>query len=282
MAKPSASGQAQLRPSAAASAAPSASPNPQQAAVEKAYYQAVGTRLGGVVRSFAAALADLKASSDPSKDVGDLSAAVGDLGQHLGDAPPPDALKQQHLTLGQAVPLMQGDIDQLKSAIDQKNGVQAVLIAAEFDSLLNQVPDEVAFATAPHPELYQPIETSQQLTHVLNVDVITQNVSTRNNMPASIMLRIAVQSGNPSNEEVSDTLRHSVVAARQTYPQVGQVRVLAFKEANGAVGAQVGSADWYCSPDARAPDASASSNWQDSCGKVYVTVAGSPPTTVPY
>ena len=50
----------------------------------------------------------------------------------------------------------------------------------------------------------------------------------------------------------------------------------------------LGTADWYCSPDARPPDASGSSgNWQDYCGKIYLSMpgasgAGSSVTAVPY
>lgn len=287
-AKPGASpsGQAQLRPSAAASAAASRAPNPQQSQVEKAYFQSVGARLATVVRTFGGTLADLRAGNDPGKNLNDLSTALGDLRQHAGDAPPPDQLKQQHAALIQAVPLMSANVDQLRGAIEQKNTVQAILIAAEIDAVLNQLQDEVAFAVAAHPELYQPIDSAQQLGHVLNFDVISQNVTTRNNAPASVNLRVGVQSANPSPDEVSDTLRHSIVAARQSFPQAGQVRVVAFRENNGAVGAQIGTADWYCSPDARPPDAGANANWQDSCGKIYVSMAGSSGSsnvsTVPY
>jgi hypothetical protein len=150
--------------------------------------------------------------------------------------------------------------------------------------VLDQLQDEVSFAVAPHPELYQPIDSQQQLSHVVNVDVISQNVTTRNNAPASVNLRVGLQSGNPSTDVVSDTLRHTIMAARQTFPQAGQVRVTAFTESNGAVGSQLGSADWYCSPDARPPDASANSSWQDSCGKIYLTMGsgGNSVSTVPY
>jgi len=48
------------------------------------------------------------------------------------------------------------------------------------------------------------------------------------------------------------------------------------------VGSQVGTADWYCSPDARPPDAGGSSNWQESCNKIYLSLSGSGTTTVPY
>jgi hypothetical protein len=248
-----------------------------------AYYQAVGVRLGNVIKSFGATLGDLRAGNDPNKDLSDLSGAIGDLRQHLNDVAPPDQLKQQHQTLTQAVPLMQADIDQLRGAVDQKNTVQAALIAGEIGSLLDQLPDEVSLATQPHPEVYQPIDSSQQLTHILNFDVISQNVTARNNAPAAVVLSIGVQSGNPSQAEVSDTLRHSIMAARQSFPQAGQVKVVAFKEANGAQGSQLGTADWYCSPDARPPGASG--NWQDSCGKVYLSLPGAngaSTTTVPY
>jgi len=285
-AKPSASsagsGQAQLRPSPSASAAASA----QQNEVDKAYFQAVGVRLANVVKSFGATLADLRAGNDPGKNLAALSTALADLQQHLSDAPPPDQLKQQHQALVQAVPLMQADVDQLKAAVNQKNTVQAVLIAGEFGSLLEQLPDEVVLATQPHPELYQPIDSSQQLTHILNFNVISQNVTARNNAPAAVVLQIGMQAGNPSPAEVSDTLRHSIMAARQSYPQAGQVRVIAFKEVNGARGGQLGTADWYCSPDARPPGASPSGNWQDSCSQVYLSMpggnGGNNATTVPY
>ena len=148
-----------------------------------------------------------------------------------------------------------------------------------MDALFNQLPDEVAFATAPHPELYQTIDSSQQLSHIQKFDVLSQNVTTRNNAAASVILRIGLQSDNPSNEEVSDTLRHGVVAARQSNPQAGQVRVMAFREVSGQVGSQVGTADWYCSPDARPPDAGGSSNWQESCNKIYLSLSGSGTTT---
>jgi hypothetical protein len=284
-AKPSttASGQAQLRPSVSASPAPSGPAAAQRAEVEKAYYQSVGGRLGAVVRAFAATLSDLRGGSDPTKSLGDFAGAVAELRQHIGDAPPPDQLRQQHSTLTQAIPLMQSNADQLKSALEQKNTLQAILIAAEIDALLNQLPDEVAFATAPHPEIYQQVDSAQQLGHVLNFEVLNQNVTTRNNTPASVVLRIGIQSANPSNDEVSDTLRHGVVAARQSFPQAGQVRVVGFKESNGAVGAQVGTADWYCSPDARPPDAASAGNWQDSCSKIYLSISGGGTvTTVPY
>lgn len=284
------SGQAQLRPtpapSSAASSSPSAAVKAQQAAVEKAYYQAVGTRLANVDKSFRGMVTDLRVGNDPTKNVADLSGAVADLGQHLNDAPPPDQLKRQHDTLVQAVPLMQSGVDQLKTALGQKNNVRADLVAAEIGSLMQQLPDELSFATQPHPEIYQPIDSSQQLTHILNFDVLSQNVTARNNAPAAVVLRIGMQSGNPTPDEISDTLRHSIMAARQSFPQAGQVRVTAFKEANGAVGSQVGSADWYCSPDAKAPDAGSSTNWQDSCSKVYLSMPGangsSNTTTVPY
>lgn len=285
---PAASGSAQLRPSpsTSSSAAPSASATAQQTQIEKAYYQAVGARLATVIRSFSSTLSDLRAGNDPGKNLSDLSNALNDLRQHVNDAPPPDQLKQQHAALTQGVPLMQSNVDQLKSAVEQKNTVQAVLLAAETDAVLNQLQDEVAFAVAPHPELYQPVDSSQQLQHILNFDVISQNVATRNNSPASVTLRIGLQSTNPSGDEISDTLRHSIVAARQSFPQAGQVRVMAFKEANGTVGSQLGTADWYCSPDARPPDTSQSGNWQDSCSKVYVSVpasgGGNNTTTVPY
>jgi hypothetical protein len=279
------SGQAQLRPSSGASAPASAvasgAANPQRTAADKAYFQSVGARLSTVLRSFAATVADLRAGNDPGKNLNDLASAVTDSRQHLDDAPPPDQLKQQHAALAQALPLLQGNVDQLKGAIEQKNGIQAILIAAQIDALLNQLPDEVAFATTPHPELYQPIDSSQQLSHIQNFDVISQNVTSRNYAPAAVVLRIGVQSANPSNDEIADTLRHSVVAARQTYPQAGQVRVVALKEVNGTTGSQLGTADWYCSPDARPPDGG-SSNWQDTCGKIYVSISGASPTTVPY
>jgi hypothetical protein len=286
-AKPGASassGQAQLRPSASPPASAAAASNAQQNEAQKAYFQAVGARLAGVVKFFGSTLADLRAGNDPSKNLGDLSNAVADLRQHFNDAAPPDQLKQQHQALVQAIPLMQSDIDQLKGAVNQKNNVQAILISGEIGSLLEQLPDEVALATQPHPELYQPIDSSQQLAHILNFEVIGQNVTARNNAPAAVVLRIGMQSGNPSPDEVSDTLRHSVMAARQSFPQAGQVRVVAFKESNGAVGGQLGTADWYCSPDARPPDAAASAAWQDSCSKVYLSVPGANGgnATVPY
>ncbi|GEM_PF-6562302 len=281
---PNPSGQAQLRPSGAASAAasPSGAAAAQRAAVEKAYYMAVGARLNTVLRSFAATLQDIRGGANPGKNLDDLSNAVKDLRQHLDDAPPPDQLKQQHAALVQALPLLQGNIDQLKVATEQKNGVQSILIAAQMDALFTQLADEVAFASTPHPEMYQPVDSQQQLSHILNFDVLAQNVTSRNNAPAVVTLRIGLQSANPSNDEVSDTLRHSVVAARQTYPQAGQVRVTAFREVNGQVGSQLGAADWYCSPEVRAPDAGTSGNWQDSCSKIYVSLSSGGTTVVPY
>jgi hypothetical protein len=283
--KPAASGQAQLRPTPQASGSPvaSASSAAGQADASRAYYQAVGSRMASLMKSFSSVLASLRAGNDPSKDLADVSTELGDLKQHLDDAPPPDQLKQQHQTLVQAIPLLQADSDQLKTAVGQKNSVQAVLIASEMDAMLNQVPDEMAFATQPHPEIYQPVNSSQQLTHILNFDVLSQNVAARSNTPASVVLRIGVQSANPSKDEVSDTVRHGIVAARETYPQAGQVRIVAFAESNGSAGnQQIGSADWYCSPDARPPDYNASANWQDSCARVYVTLPGSSPSVVPY
>lgn len=276
-------GQAQLRPSPASPpAAPAASISPEERArVEKAYYQAVGSRLNSTVRSFAALLAGLRAGNNPSKDLADLTAGLADLNQHLGEASPPDQLKQQHQTLAQAMPLLTSDASQMKAALDQNNDVQAILVAAEMSALLNQVPDELAFATAAHPELYQPINSTQQLAHIVNFDVVNQNVTATNNAPAAVQLRIALQAANPSPDEVSDTLRHSVVAARQSHPQAGQVHITAFKETNGQVGAQAGAADWYCSPDAHAPDAGPSGNWQDSCAKIYVNTGGGA-KAVPY
>jgi hypothetical protein len=268
--------QATLRQSPSASPSAAAASTAQQSEAQKAYFQAVGGRMATLLKSFAATLTDLRGGSDPTKDLSDLSNAASDLRQHLGDAPPPDQLKQQHQALTQAMPLFQAAADQLKSAVEQKNNVQALLVAAEMGALLDQVPDEVAFATAPHPELYQAIDSSQQLSHIQNFDVLSQNVTSRNSAPASVSLRIGLPSDNPSKDEVSDTLRHSVVAARQSFPQAGQVRVIAFKDANGSVGNQIGTADWYCSPDARPPDAGSSSgNWQDYCGKIYVSVPGS-------
>lgn len=288
VAKPSAnsSAAAQLRPSP--SAASSLNPNAAASASaqsldqQRAYYQAVGGRLANLVKDFTAALADVRAGNDPTNNLSALSNDVGDLQQHLNDAPAPDQLKAQHAALLQAVPLLKGDVDQLKSAVDQKNSVQAVLVAAEMDALLNQVSDEVQFATAPHPELYQAINSSQPMAHVLNFDVLGQNVVARSNAPSNVTVRIALQAPNPSQDEVSDTLRHGIVAARQSYPQAGQVRVVGFNENNGTVGSQIGTADWYCSPDARPPDAAQLSNWQDACGRVYVTLPGSSPKAVPY
>ena len=286
-AKPSGSGQAQLRPSSAASpsSAPSAAPSAQsaqQSEITKAYYQAVGTRMADLMKSFSNVLAGLRAGNDVSKDVADIGNELADLNQHVNDAPPPDQLKQQHQILVQAIPILQADNDQLRAAVAQKNGIQAVLYASEIDAVLNRMPDEMSFATTPHPEIYQPVASSQNLQHILNFDVLSQNVTARSNTPASVMLRIGVQSASPSNDEVSDTLRHSIMVARQTYPQAGQVRVAAYAENNNSNPQQVGTADWYCSPDARPPDASSSSNWQDFCSKIYVTVGGGSPTVVPY
>jgi hypothetical protein len=274
-------GQATLRPSPTAAPSSSASPADQSAA-DKAYFQAVGSRLATVLKTFSTTLNAIRGGSDPSTNLNDLTNAVSDLRQHLSDAPPPNQLRQQHQTLVQAVPLFQAGLDQLKSAIDQKNTVQQILVAAEMSALLEQVPDEVAFATAPHPELYQQIDSSQQLSHIQNFDVLSQNVTSRNSTPAAVTLRIGLQADNPSSDDVSDTLRHSIVAARQTYPQAGQIRVVAFKEVNGGIGNQLGSADWYCSPDARPPDAGGSSpsNWQDYCGKIYLSMPGSGSTNV--
>ncbi|MBV8086214.1 MAG: hypothetical protein JO247_15515 [Chloroflexi bacterium] len=281
-------GQAQLRPSTAPSASASASAaasasGPQQAASSQAYYQAVGARMANVMKSFSNVLTALRAGNDPTKDLNDLTNELTDLKQHIDDAPPPDQLKQQHQTLGQAIPIIQSNVDPLKTAVAQKNNTQAVLYAAEIDAILNQMPDELSFATQPHPELYQAIDSSQQLGHIVNFDVISQNVTARSNTPAAVVLRIGLQSGSPSQDEVSDTLRHGVVAARQTYPQAGQVRIIAFSENNGAASnTQLGTADWYCSPDARPPDASNSNSWQDSCSKIYVTLPGNNPSVVPY
>ena len=287
-AKPS--GQAQLRPSptASASANPSASAAAgQQLEIERAYYQSVGTRLSNMVRDFAGTLGALRSGNDPGNNLTALGNDVNDLKQHLNDAPPPDQLKTQHGALLQAVPLMQGDVDQLKAAVDQQNNIQAILVAAEIDSLINQVPDEVQFATTPHPELYQAINSSQQLSHVLNFDVISQNVAARNNAPSAVTLRIGMQAASPTPDQVSDTLRHSIVAARQSYPQAGQVQVVGFAENNGSLGNQVGTATWYCSPDARPPDANPSASWQDACNKIYVSSGGGSSsagnaTVVPY
>ena len=279
------SGQATLRPSPSPSASASSASAAQQSDTQKAYFQSVGTRMGTLLRAFAATLADIRSGNDPSKNLGDLSSATSDLRQHLGDAPPPDQLKQQHQTLVQAVPLFQSGLDQLKSAIEQKNTIQVILVTAEMRALLDQVPDEVAFANAAHPEMYQPIDSSQQLSHIQNFDVISQNVTSRNSAAATVSLRIGLQSQNPTNDEVSDTLRHSVVAARQSFPQAGQIRVMAFKESNGSVGNQLGAADWYCSPEARPPDAAAGGNWQDYCGKIYLSLpasGGNNVTAVPY
>jgi hypothetical protein len=250
--------------------------------VQRAYYQAVGSRLANVVKDFTATLADLKAGKDANGDLSALSNDATDLRQHLNDAPPPDQLKRQHAALLQAVPLLQGNVDQLKSALAQSNTDQAILIAAEIDALLNQVSDEVQFATTPHPDLFQAINSSTPLTHVLNFDVLGQNVVARSNAPSNVTVRIALQSASPSADEVTDTLRHGVVAARQTYPQAGQVRVVGFNESNGSVGSQVGMADWYCSPDAKPPDANQLNGWQDACSRIYVTLPGSQPKALPY
>jgi hypothetical protein len=282
---PNSSAPAQLRPSptpAPSAGASAAAASGQSLDIERAYYQAVGSRLAKVVKDFSTTLGDLRAGNDATNDVSALSNDASDLRQHLNDAPPPDALKRQHAALLQAVPLLQGDIDQLKSALAQKNNDQAILIAAEMDALLNQVSDEVQFATTPHPELYQAINSSTPLTHVLNFDVLGQNVVARSNAPSNVTVRIALQAPNPSPDEVSDTLRHGVVAARQTYPQAGQVRVVGFSENNGTVGTQVGTADWYCSPDAKPPDANQLSSWQDACSRIYITLPGSPPKALPY
>ncbi len=280
------SGQAQLR-SPASSAAPSAAASQAaQADADRQYYQAVGMRLAGVMQSFTNVVTALRASNDPSKDLNDLSGRLSDLQQHLGDAPPPDRLQRQHQTLGEAIPVLQADVDQMKTALSQKNAVRAQLVAIQMDAVLNQTPDEVAFANAPDPEIYQPINSVQPLAHVLNFDVLSQSVTARNNAPANVQQRIGLQSANPSSDEVADTLRHSIVAARQTFPQAGQVHVVAFTESNGNVAGQAGTADWYCSSDARPPDASASTSWQDSCSKIYINAPSgnsqSATSVVPY
>ncbi|MBV8086252.1 MAG: hypothetical protein JO247_15710 [Chloroflexi bacterium] len=274
-------GQAALRPSpsAGASAAPSASAGADVAA-EKAYYDAVGARLAKVISSYGGVLVDFRAGSDPTTDLTDLSSSLADLAQHLNDAPPLDALKAEHQTLSQAIPLLQGDADQLKLAANQKNGTQAALIAVEMQAVFAQLPDEIQFATVPHADFYQPVDSSQQLSHILQFDVVSQNLTAGNNSPPTVQVRIGLNTPTLSNDQVSDTLRHSVVAARQTYPQAGQVHVTAYKETNGSLGQQVGSADWYCSPSSQPPGSTAS--WQDACSKIFVTLPGSNPAQFPY
>jgi hypothetical protein len=276
-------GQATLRPSSssapAGSAVPSASSGVDVAA-EKAYYDAVGARLAAVVNSYGGVVVDIRAGNDPTTDLTDLSNGLSDLAKHLNDAPPSDALKPEHQTLSQAVPLLQGDADQLKLAASQKNGTQAALIAVEMQAVFAQLPDEIQFATVPHPDFFQPVDSSQQLSHIVQFDVLGQNLTTGNNGPPTVQLRIGLKAPTLSNDQLSDTLRHSIVAARQTYPQAGQVHVTAYKEANGAPGQQVGSADWYCSPSSQPPGSTA--DWQAACGKIFVTLPGATPAQFPY
>ncbi|MDE3074405.1 MAG: hypothetical protein KGJ86_03165 [Chloroflexota bacterium] len=276
---PAASGQAQLRSTPAAS--PS-SPG-EGVAVQRAYYEQVSQGLQAALKGFGATLTAIRDGKDATQPLSAFSASLADLQRQLPGAVPPDSLKQQHQALQQAVPLMVSDVDQLKGALNQKNQVQAVLIASEIDALFRELQDEVAFASAPHPDFYQAIETKQVLRHVVNFDVVSQSITQQGNSPASVQIRVALRSANPTQDEVTDTLHHGVVVARQGYPQATQVKVVGYKEASGSVGPQVGSADWYCGPNNLPGGVSSSAKWQDYCGKIYVTSPpGSKASEVPY
>lgn len=286
----SAAASASRRPAASTSASASAKPaasstsSATDIAVQKAYYDGVGQRFLTVNKTYLALLTALRAGNDTAKPLSDLEAALADLKQQLPGAVPPANLDQQHQTLTQAVPLLQSDLSQLRTAIDQKNQVQSVLIATEMQAVFGQLQDELTFANAPHPEFYQPIDTKQPLPHVLEFDVLAQNVTQRSGGPASVQLRIALRSDNPSSDELGDTLHHGVVVARQNFPQATKVQVVGFKEINGQVSQQqIGTADWTCSPDTASGGTSPSPNWQQECSKISEASATSPtPTVIPY
>ena len=84
-------------------------------------------------------------------------------------------LEEERAALDEHIAQAERDLARRRAEADAR--IQAILIAAQMDALFNQLPDEVAFATAPHPELYQTIDSSQQLSHIQKFDVLSQNVS---------------------------------------------------------------------------------------------------------
>ena len=70
-------------------------------------------------------------------------------------------------------------------------------------------------------------------------------------------------------DSLTHSLTHDELKADLTLEQLQQL------------GSQVGSADWYCSPDARPPNSNGG-NWQDSCSKIFVTLQGGSPSAQPY
>ncbi|HUZ76342.1 MAG TPA: hypothetical protein VMV93_02035 [Chloroflexota bacterium] len=268
----------------AATPAPSSSSNsPAEVALERAYFQAISQPLLRVVTSYRAILVALRAGSDAAQPLDNLTAGLKELRQKLPQSTPPSTLQAAHRTLVEAVPLLQADTAQLKAALAQQNEVQAVLIAGEINAVLSEMQDEVTFASQPHPDFVQGVGTSQTLSNVVQFDVVGQSINQVNSGPAAVTMRIALRPANPSAQQIADTLHHGVIVARQSFPQATEVQVQAFQEQNNQVGKQLGSAGWYCGATSLPSGVPPSANWQQFCGRVYISVgANATPTAVPY
>lgn len=239
--------------------------------VASAYYQSVGMSLARFLGSFSATYDALEAGKDPGQDLRNLGPELNDLKQQVAGATPPNPLQQDHQALVQIIAILQADTGLMQTAVSQNNTSQAVLLASQMNGLLDQIPDEVAFAMEAHPELYQSISSSRQLPHALNYDVVSQNVTRQGYNTPMVVMRVALQKSAPSVDEVIDSARQAIVDARQSNPQATHVRVVAYAETNTEIGGQVGAADWFCGPDERPQGVDPKSSWQTDCNKVYVT-----------
>ncbi|MGH2365277.1 MAG: hypothetical protein ACRDHX_11600 [Chloroflexota bacterium] len=276
-------GPAASAPGAVAPATPSSSSSPAELALERAYFNTISQPLLHVVTSYRAILTALRGGSDAAQPLADFAASLEQLRQKLPQSAPPSTLRASHRTLVAAVPLLQAGAAQLKAALAQHNEVQAVLIASEMNAVLNQMQDEVAFASQPHPDFVQGVGTSQPLSNVVQFDVVGQSLNQANSGPAAVSMRIALRLANPTQQQISDTLHHGVIVARQSFPQATEVQVQAFQEQNNQVGKELGSAGWYCGADSLPSGVPPSTNWQQFCGRVYISVGtNAAPTAVPY